>query len=284
MSLVLISLAIFYLSIREHVLDVRYVEASYIAILVSAILGLFLETGSFYIHYVVESLLFFFLAMYNVSFIILSDSDLFGFIMLIVYIVYIVASLLMSAKYCAHSSSYYGKPPYSWSDLLTVLKDIWRAGEKIVIRSLEKALSYAIFIGPLSIIISYLLIKLGIISAQAEFGEFARSIFNILILAVFFAYIVYIKIYVFFKKKSKDIKKALQVEYKLFYVLYIIVIVMLVAFAIPAYNIMVILETGKSIYPQEKETYGYALRAFLLLIFSITNMVALKCALKRDKI
>jgi len=299
--LVLIFIPIFWHLSMEGVLGVLYIEALYIVTLILAVLGFFLvlglslKTGSFHAHYLVESDLFFFLALYSALFILFefdpfdlllrANLDLlnsFGFIMLIVYI---AVSLFLSTMYCMPVVSCCEKPSYSWGNLLTALKYIWRTGGKLVTGLLEKALSYAIFIGPFSIIISYLFVNLGVISAE-KFGTSAFSIFNILILAV-----LYIEMaYVFFKRKWKNIK-ALQVGRQgLFgklrlYVLYTLYVIAYIVLPIigtaPAYFLLISLETGELAYT--RETYGYALIALLFLIYFITNIATLDCAFERDK-
>jgi len=166
---VLLVLILLFIDILSRVIDFDslYIIVPYIAVFALAVLGLFLRTEPLLVHYLTEFMLFFALAMYGTPDNPKVHIPLLHLLRLASLMMYVVVTSFWPIMAC------YEKPSLSLKNLLTGLKMIKITSEKLIIRLLEKAFSYAIIIAPLSVAVSYLLIDLGMVNTQTEFSTFA---------------------------------------------------------------------------------------------------------------
>jgi len=250
-------------------LDSLYIIVSYIAVFVLAVLGLFLRTEPLLIHYLTVFMLFFALAMYGTPDNPKVHTPLLHLLRFAALIGYVAVISFWPIMAC------YEKPSLSLKNLLTGLKMIKITSEKLIIRLLEKASSYAIIIAPLSVAVSYLLIDLGMVNTQTEFSTFALRNFFILIGGAFYIEVVY--------KLSKMLPKIIKVDQlskrEILGVAYYAASP--IVFVIPAYYVLVLLEFREVNYTPE--TFNNALGALVVLFFFLATITAMDCRLKKAK-
>jgi len=249
-------------------LDSLYIIVPYVAVFALAVLGLFLRTEPLLIHYLTVFMLFFALAMYGTPGnpkvhipLLLKFAALIG---------YVAVTSFLPIMVC------YEKFSLSLKNILTGLKMIKITSEKLIIRLLEKAFSYAIIIAPLSVAVSYLLIDLGMVNTQTEFSTFALRNFFILIGGAFYIEVVY--------KLSKMLPKIIKVvqlsKWEILGVVFYYVASPMV-FVIPAYYVLVLLEFREVNYTPE--TFNNALNVLVVLFFFLATITAIDCRLKKAK-
>jgi len=270
-SMLLVFILLF-IDILSRVIDFDslYIIITYIVVFALAVLGLFLRSEPLLIHYLTELMLSFALAMYGTPDNPKVHTPLLHSLRLAALAMYVAVVSFLPVMAC------YEKSSLSLKNLLTGLKMIKITSEKLIIRLLEKASSYAIIIAPLSIAISYLLIDLGIVDAQTEFGIFALRNFFFLIGATYYIEVVY--------ELSKMIPKIIRVDQpsrrELLGVAFYYAAAPVV-FVIPAYYVMVLLEFRELNYTPE--TFNNALNALVALFFFLATITAIDCRLKKAK-